>query len=51
MRRFTVLAILVAGLSLAWGSVKGDATYNPCYDLNGDGKVDDLDVALCLKGL
>ena len=41
----------MAGLSLAWGSVKGDATYNPCYDLNGDGKVDDLDVALCLKGL
>ena len=41
----------MAGLSLAWGSVKGDATYNPCYDLNGDGKVDDLDVVLCLKGL
>ena len=41
----------MAGLSLAWGSVKGGANYNPCYDLNGDGKVDDLDVALCLKGL
>jgi hypothetical protein len=39
------------GLSKAWGSVKGDANYNPSYDLNGDGKIDDADVALCFKGL
>ena len=39
------------GLSKAWGSSKGDANYDPSYDLNGDGKVDDADVALCLKGL
>jgi len=39
------------GLSKAWGSSKGDANYNPSYDLNGDGKVDDADVALCLKSL
>ncbi len=39
------------GLSKAWGSSKGDANYNPSYDLNGDGKVDDADVALCFKGL
>ena len=38
------------GLSKAWGSKKGDANYNPSYDLNGDGKVDDVDVALCFKG-
>jgi membrane-bound inhibitor of C-type lysozyme len=41
----------IPGLSKAWGSVKGDANYNPSYDLNGDGKVDDQDVALCFKGL
>jgi hypothetical protein len=39
------------GLSKAWGSVKGEANYNPSYDLNGDGKVDDADVALLFKGL
>jgi hypothetical protein len=37
------------GLSKAWGSAKGQAAYDPCYDLNSDGKVDDTDVALSLK--
>ena len=41
----------MAGLSSAWGSTRGDARYNPCYDLNGDGRVDDADVALCFLGL
>jgi len=40
----------MAALSRVWGSVKGDATYNACYDLNGDGKVDDADVDLCFTG-
>jgi len=39
------------GLSLAWGSARGDANYNAAYDLNGDGKVDDADVALLFAGL
>jgi len=37
------------GLAKAWGSARGDAAFDDTYDLNGDGKVDDLDVALCLK--
>ena len=39
------------GLSKTWGSAKGDANYDPSYDLNGDGKVDDADVAILFKGL
>jgi hypothetical protein len=49
VKPFTLLDM--AGLSLAWGSARGDANYNPCYDVNGDGKVDDADVALCFAGL
>jgi len=41
----------IAGLSKAWGHRKGEAAYDPSYDLNGDGIVDDADVALCFKGL
>jgi len=41
----------IAGLSLAWGSSIGDANYNPCYDLDCDGTVGDLDVKACLAGL
>jgi hypothetical protein len=41
----------MAGLSRAWGHVRGEASYDPSYDLNGDGRVDDLDVALLFKGL
>jgi hypothetical protein len=40
----------MAGLSKAWGSTKGEAAFDPCFDLNGDGKVNDADVALCLAG-
>ena len=47
VRRFT--AEDMPGLSKAWGSKVGDAAYDPAYDLNGDGKVDDTDVALLLN--
>ncbi len=39
----------MAGLARAWGSKVGDANYDPAYDVNGDGKVDDADVALLLN--
>jgi hypothetical protein len=39
------------GLSKAWGSAKGAANFDPSYDLKGDGKVDDADVAILFKGL
>jgi len=32
--------------SPAWGSHRGDANYNPRYDLNADGAVDDADIQL-----
>jgi len=41
----------MTGLSKAWGSAKGQPAYDPCYDLNSDGKVDDADIALCFQGL
>jgi hypothetical protein len=41
----------MAGLAKAWGSASGDAAYDPCYDLNGDGIVDDADVGLCFTDL
>jgi len=41
----------LAGLSKAWGSTRGQAAYDASYDLNGDGKVDDADVALCFAGM
>jgi len=37
------------GLSKAWGSTTGQAAFDPAYDVNGDGKVDDSDVALLLN--
>ncbi len=41
----------IAGLAKAWGHKRGEAAYDPSYDLNGDGQVDDTDAALCFKGL
>jgi hypothetical protein len=41
----------MAGLAKAWGHAKGEAAFDPSYDLNGDGKVDDADVTLLFKGL
>ncbi|GEM_PF-1178374 len=41
----------MAGLSKAWGSAQGEAAFDPSYDLDGDGRVDDTDVALCFQGM
>ena len=39
----------MSGLAKAWGSSRGDANFNAMYDVNGDGKVDDADVAILLN--
>jgi hypothetical protein len=39
----------MAALSKVWGSVRGDAAYDPTCDLNGDGKVDDADIEVCFS--
>jgi adhesin/invasin len=49
VRSFTLEDL--AGLALAWGSSTGQTSYEPQFDLSGDGKIDDADVALCLAGL
>jgi len=49
VRSFTLADL--AGLAQAWGSSSGGAAYDARYDLNGDGKIDDSDVALCLGSL
>jgi hypothetical protein len=47
VRGFTLADL--PGLSKAWGSKVGDAAFDPAYDLNGDGRIDDTDVTLLLN--
>ncbi len=47
VRPFRLLDML--GLSRSWGSVRGSAAYDPAFDMDGNGRIDDADVAILLN--